>query len=225
MACAYLFRSATIISGDASPPFQSDVLISSGKIVALKPHIDAHPELHHATSEIDAYGLVLCPGFIDMHAHSDLHLLTHPDHEAKVSQGVTTEVVGQDGEFAELHPPGYQSDSTFPSLRHIILPGDHFQADGFHQGSDRRLERKSLGRGMLDTARRRGHVRMENGGRVHGLPRSESHRRQCWSIGTTGEHLPKERTFEALLIHRIFAGQSSITRVRSIRHTCYFLTT
>ena len=37
------------------------------------------------------------PGFIDMHAHSDLQILANPDHTAKVSQGVTLEVLGQDG--------------------------------------------------------------------------------------------------------------------------------
>ena len=40
---------------------------------------------------------MLSPGFIDMHAHSDLQLLTHPAHYAKISQGVTTELLGQDG--------------------------------------------------------------------------------------------------------------------------------
>ena len=49
------------------------------------------------TGCIDADGLVLCPGFIDMHAHSDLQILLEPDHLAKISQGVTTELLGQDG--------------------------------------------------------------------------------------------------------------------------------
>ncbi len=46
---------------------------------------------------LDADGLVLAPGFVDMHAHSDLALLADPGHEAKVAQGVTLEVLGQDG--------------------------------------------------------------------------------------------------------------------------------
>ena len=50
-----------------------------------------------ARRTIDATGLVIAPGFIDMHAHSDLQILTAPDHFAKISQGVTTEVLGQDG--------------------------------------------------------------------------------------------------------------------------------
>jgi N-acyl-D-aspartate/D-glutamate deacylase len=46
---------------------------------------------------IDADGLFVCPGFVDMHTHSDVQLLTNPAHEAKVHQGVTLEVLGQDG--------------------------------------------------------------------------------------------------------------------------------
>ena len=46
---------------------------------------------------IDADGLFVCPGFVDMHTHSDLQLLANPAHEAKVHQGVTLDVLGQDG--------------------------------------------------------------------------------------------------------------------------------
>ena len=46
---------------------------------------------------IDASGLIVSPGFIDMHSHSDLTLLVNPQGESKLSQGVTTEVVGNCG--------------------------------------------------------------------------------------------------------------------------------
>ena len=42
---------------------------------------------------IDASGYVVCPGFIDMHSHSELKMLSEPRHEAKVRQGVTTEAL------------------------------------------------------------------------------------------------------------------------------------
>lgn len=49
---------------------------------------------------------MLAPGFIDMHAHSDLHLLTEPGHFPKISQGITTEVIGQDGlSYAPIDEP------------------------------------------------------------------------------------------------------------------------
>src|SRR5205823_5035292 len=46
---------------------------------------------------IDATGKVVCPGFVDMHAHSGLMILSEPRHEPKVRQGITTELIGVDG--------------------------------------------------------------------------------------------------------------------------------
>ncbi|CAH0045693.1 unnamed protein product [Clonostachys solani] len=95
MASDILFSAATVVTGDESAaPFEADVLVSGSLIAKIGPpgSIDAE-----AARKIDAKGHYLCPGFIDMHAHSDLYLLTNPSHEAKISQGCTTEVVGQDG--------------------------------------------------------------------------------------------------------------------------------
>src|SRR5262249_56728009 len=53
---------------------------------------------------IDATGRVVCPGFIDMHAHSGLVILAEPQHEPKVRQGITTELIGIDGNsYAPFH--------------------------------------------------------------------------------------------------------------------------
>ena len=58
-----------------------------------------------ATRIVEADGRVLCPGFIDVHSHSDLPLLTRPGNEPKVHQGVTTELLGADGlSYAPLSP-------------------------------------------------------------------------------------------------------------------------
>jgi N-acyl-D-amino-acid deacylase len=46
---------------------------------------------------IDAEGMIVAPGFIDTHSHSDLEVMVNPYVEAKVRQGVTTELLGQDG--------------------------------------------------------------------------------------------------------------------------------
>uniref|UniRef100_A0A8H7NPW9 Amidohydrolase 3 domain-containing protein n=1 Tax=Bionectria ochroleuca TaxID=29856 RepID=A0A8H7NPW9_BIOOC len=97
-----LFLAATVVTGDESAaPFEADVLVSGSLIAKIGPpgSIDAE-----AARKIDAKGHYLCPGFIDMHAHSDLYLLTNPAHEAKISQGCTTEVVGQDGiSYSPVH--------------------------------------------------------------------------------------------------------------------------
>jgi N-acyl-D-amino-acid deacylase len=74
------------------------VAVKGGRIVAIVQEAAAAGcQRPRGTRELDAEGLVLAPGFIDMHAHSDLALLRDPDHSAKAAQGVTLEVIGQDG--------------------------------------------------------------------------------------------------------------------------------
>ncbi|WP_330232272.1 D-aminoacylase [Nocardia sp. NBC_00508] len=88
-----VIRDVDIIDGTGAPRFRGDVLVERGRISAI-----AEPGTAAAAKVIEAQpGSVLAPGFIDMHAHSDLHLLTEPGHFPKVSQGITTEVIGQDG--------------------------------------------------------------------------------------------------------------------------------
>ncbi|ORX35550.1 D-aminoacylase protein [Kockovaella imperatae] len=90
-----LFLSPTVISGEEdAEPYTADVLLSDGLIKAIGTLDGSTPQ---NIQRIDGRGCILCPGFVDLHAHSDLYLLTEPAHEAKISQGCTTEVVGQDG--------------------------------------------------------------------------------------------------------------------------------
>jgi N-acyl-D-amino-acid deacylase len=78
-----------------------------------------------AARTIDADGLLVCPGFIDMHTHSDLRVLAARSHEAKVCQGVTLEVCGQDGlSYAPV------DDATLAQLR-MQLAGWNGDPDGF----------------------------------------------------------------------------------------------
>lgn len=87
-----LIRSGRLIDGTGSPWLRADVGIRDGIIVAVGPLSGAL-----ADRTIDATGLYVCPGFVDMHTHSDLQLLANPTWEVKVAQGVTLEVLGQDG--------------------------------------------------------------------------------------------------------------------------------
>jgi len=87
-----LFRGGLIVDGSGQEPVSGDVLVRGGRIAAVGGRIDAS-----GARVIDVDGLAVAPGFIDMHAHSDLAVLADGDHRAKVAQGVTTEVVGQDG--------------------------------------------------------------------------------------------------------------------------------
>ncbi len=91
-------RDAEVVDGSGEPSYRADVVVDGGRIVSIvKEAAAAGCQRPRATRELDAEGLVLSPGFIDMHAHSDLALLRDPDHSAKAAQGVTLEVIGQDG--------------------------------------------------------------------------------------------------------------------------------
>jgi N-acyl-D-amino-acid deacylase len=92
-----LISNAVIVDGTGGPRRPGDVLLDGTTIAGLAPAGSLTAESTGAARTIDATGLVLSPGFIDMHAHSDLQLLINPDHYAKLSQGVTTELLGQDG--------------------------------------------------------------------------------------------------------------------------------
>lgn len=89
-----VIRDVRVVDGTGGPSVRADVGIEGGRIAALRaPGEPALP----GRRVLDAHGLALAPGFIDMHAHSDLALLRDPDHSAKAAQGVTLEVLGQDG--------------------------------------------------------------------------------------------------------------------------------
>ncbi|MFC8668892.1 amidohydrolase family protein [Streptomyces sp. NPDC057199] len=93
-----VIRDVEVVDGSGGPSYRADVGIEGGRITAIVQEAAAAGCLRPVARRVlDAEGLVLSPGFIDMHAHSDLALLRDPDHSAKVAQGVTLEVIGQDG--------------------------------------------------------------------------------------------------------------------------------
>ncbi|MGW1406371.1 N-acyl-D-amino-acid deacylase family protein [Streptomyces sp. NPDC002403] len=91
-----VIRNAHVVDGTGAPRRRADVALTDGRIAEIHPEGSPGPR-PFARRTLDADGLVLTPGFIDMHAHSDLALLRDPDHSAKAAQGVTLEVLGQDG--------------------------------------------------------------------------------------------------------------------------------
>ncbi|WP_371599335.1 amidohydrolase family protein [Streptomyces sp. NBC_00564] len=93
-----VIRDAEVVDGTGEPSYRADVGIENGVITTVvKEAAAAGCQRPVARRVLDAEGLALAPGFIDMHAHSDLALLRDPDHSAKAAQGVTLEVIGQDG--------------------------------------------------------------------------------------------------------------------------------
>lgn len=87
----FVIRGGTVFDGLGSPGVTADVLIQGGAITKIGaiPTVDA--------AEIDASGLYVTPGFIDIHSHSDFTLLVDPRAVSSISQGVTLEVIGNCG--------------------------------------------------------------------------------------------------------------------------------
>ena len=81
-----------ILDGTGGKEFKADIGIKNGKIAGIGDFSSAE-----ANKIIDATGLKISPGFIDIHSHTDVGLILNPKAESKVRQGVTTEVTGQDG--------------------------------------------------------------------------------------------------------------------------------
>ncbi|UYG05008.1 D-aminoacylase [Halomonas sp. LR3S48] len=87
-----LIRNAWIVDGTGAAPFRADVAVRGDRIAAVGELSSAG-----AVSEIDADGLYLAPGFIDVHTHDDTNVIRTPEMLPKLSQGVTTVVVGNCG--------------------------------------------------------------------------------------------------------------------------------
>jgi N-acyl-D-amino-acid deacylase len=97
-----LVSNGLVIDGSGSPGFHASVGIEGNTVRILRGEVASDA----AQRIIDATNLVVAPGFIDMHAHSGLVMLDEPLHEPKVRQGVTTEVIGVDGNsYAPFRSP------------------------------------------------------------------------------------------------------------------------
>jgi N-acyl-D-amino-acid deacylase len=97
-----IVRGGSLADGTGSPTLRLDVGIIGDRIAEVG-RLDTEP----ASNVIDATNLTVAPGFIDTHSHSDVIMLAEPHCEAKIRQGVTTEIVGQDGlSFAPLSSEG-----------------------------------------------------------------------------------------------------------------------
>jgi len=106
-----IIRNGMIIDGTGSPSMRKDIAILGDKIVAID-------DLSQASAEviIDAQDLVISPGFIDIHTHTDTQLLVNPNAESKILQGVTTEISGNCGSS-----PFPLNDEDFSTLDQFLF--------------------------------------------------------------------------------------------------------
>ncbi|HWI20236.1 MAG TPA: D-aminoacylase [Vicinamibacterales bacterium] len=89
-----MITNAQIVDGTGSAPVKGSIAIAAGKVAAVGDVTGT------ATRTIDARGRTVAPGFIDLHSHSDMPLITDGNGQSKIRQGVTTEVIGESGSVA-----------------------------------------------------------------------------------------------------------------------------
>lgn len=92
MKVNWLFKNVTVIDGSGGPQFRGDVAVKGDRIVDMAPALNLPAE-----QVIDGQGRVLAPGFIDVHTHDDINVIRMPAYLPKLSQGVTTVIVGNCG--------------------------------------------------------------------------------------------------------------------------------
>lgn len=118
----YILRNATVIDGTGAPGFVADVAISGERIARVG-------DLRRvgARHEMDLQGLVVAPGFIDVHTHDDAAVIARPAMTPKLSQGVTTVIGGNCG----ISGAPFDSAGDPPDLMRIIFKSDRFVAPTF----------------------------------------------------------------------------------------------
>src|SRR5687768_3594220 len=87
-----IIRNARIIDGTASPWYRGEIAVRGDSIALIAPRIDGK-----AAREVDARGLAVAPGFIDIHTHARRGIFEVPTADNYVRQGVTTLIEGPDG--------------------------------------------------------------------------------------------------------------------------------
>lgn len=116
---SYLFKNATIIDGSENAiPYISDLLVEGDIITDIGLNLESSDAL-----TIDCAGLILSPGFIDVHTHDDLIVIKKPDYIEKTSQGVTTVIVGNCGISAACMINKYDE---LPEPLNLLGPKEEF---------------------------------------------------------------------------------------------------
>ncbi len=123
-----LFRNATVIDGKGDAPFKADVLVVGSLVAAVGKDLKAPSSF----SVIDLDGKVLCPGFMDIHAHSELEAKRNPTMTHKAQQGITFDLSGNCG--IGVYPRRLEDPAVFADiLGHYAKPWDWTDFQSFSQ--------------------------------------------------------------------------------------------
>jgi len=106
LAFDVVIRGGTVVDGTGAPPVKADIGITGDRITTVG---DIPASASESAKVLDATGLHISPGFIDVHSHADAALLNDGQHASGIRQGVTTEIISPDGlTLAPLSPKNYE---------------------------------------------------------------------------------------------------------------------
>ena len=162
LLAATLIVNARLLDGTGAPARDAAVRIEGGRIAAVGTLQPSPGE-----TVIDASGLALAPGFIDTHSHADGGIFDHPDALAAVSQGITTVVVGQDGESPFPLEEFFAKLTRLPAAVNVASYAGHgtirqeVMGDDFRRAATRREVRRM--RRLLDQEMKAGALGLATG--------------------------------------------------------------
>lgn len=150
-----VLQDAEVYDGSGRASYRADVAVLDGRIVSVvQEAAGAGCQRPHGRHEVDVEGLALCPGLVDMRAHSDLALPRDPDHSGKIAQGVTLEVLGQDdvdvtwrsvGEYLDRLDHGADGEGIAVDTA-CLVPHGMVRASVLGDREDREATAQELGR-------------------------------------------------------------------------------
>lgn len=139
-----MIKNGTVVDGSGKAAYQADIAVKDGVIAEIGPHLAGS-----ADKVIDAEGLVVAPGFIDMHSHTDATIFRHPLADSKIMQGITSDVTGNCGIGAfPVEMPQREAMVRYLAMHEHTMPGEGCTWRNFGDYADR-LDSLQLGLNLV----------------------------------------------------------------------------